>query len=194
MGDSILDWNAETCRSVPDVLAREHGKRVLSRAVSGAQVLAQREGRPAIPDQYQAGDWAWVVLDGGANDLNVECACDKCDGVLDRLVTRDLLAGEMVALLDRLVGDGARVLLLTYYRFPRGGQYTPFAECPEEFDELNDRYRRLAEARRGVFLLDLRDVLSPETTSDAYALDQLHPNAHGGELIAAAVARALADH
>jgi acyl-CoA thioesterase I len=103
LGDSIFDWNVDR-GSIPEVMAEESGLTVASAAVSGAH-LSSEAGAEAIVNQYQPGDWQWVVLDGGGNDLNDRCACEPCEveEELEQTLT------EFIASVD------SKVLLWGYY-------------------------------------------------------------------------------
>ena len=72
IGDSFFDFHSDDESSIPHVAAAELGKTVANASVSGALLL---EGDEAIPDQYVAGDWEWVIVDGGGNDVNDLCEC-----------------------------------------------------------------------------------------------------------------------
>lgn len=187
IGDSVLAWNHRYCQSVPDHVALNLGRAVDNRAVNGARA---RGGDAPIPDQYEAGDWDWVLVDGGANDLNGGCDCDGCETTLDGLVAEDLADGVMVELVDRIVADGARVVLMGYYPVPDGAWYG-FDDCTDEIDALDARYAALAESRDGVEFFEPGDVMDPERTPKFYAFDDVHPGADGAAALGAAIAAVI---
>ena len=87
VGDSILAWFSEDGTSIPHVAAAARGQSVTNAARSSALMTWGEPELPAIPDQYEAGDWSWLIVDGGGNDLADRCACDACDAVLDEIAT-----------------------------------------------------------------------------------------------------------
>lgn len=190
IGDSLLAWKAPRCQSVPDHLAMTRGRKVTNRAINGTRVL---DGGDAIPAQYSPDGWAWVIVDGGGNDLNSSCDCENCDFLLDQIVSEDGSTGDMPDLVDRVVGDGAQVMLLGYYLLPENARYG-FAECRDsEFPELFVRYEALASARDGVTFVNLGEVMDPTSTPEAYDNDHLHPSPEGAALLGALLAEKLAE-
>jgi hypothetical protein len=185
IGDSIFAWAAEECRSVADHTALARGAPVQSRAVNGTQILG------GIPGQLVEGDWTAVLVDGGGNDLNSRCECGVCDEVLDAIVSADGSAGATVDLIDEVVAMSAEPVLLRYYVLKEGALWG-FDRCDEVFVELGDRYTALADARDEVTLVDLRDVISPETTPGAYDFDGVHPSDEGAAIAGAHIADVLA--
>lgn len=185
VGDSVLAWNAERCQSVADHAALARGAAVTSEAVSGTELLV------SIPEQVPEGDWRAVVVDGGANDLNNQCDCGDCDAVMDALSDAAGVDGAMPALVDRLRADGAEVLLLTYYHFPDEAWYG-FDRCRATLDALNARYRAMAAGRSGVEVVELGDIIDPDTTPEAYDFDAVHPSPEGAARIGEALAAKLA--
>src|SRR4051812_9049233 len=126
IGDSILAWSADRCESIPDVVARTLGERVVNHAVNGARVLGGSADRPAIPAQFAAArdvPWSAVIVDGGGNDLNGTCGCGDCAQVLDALVGADGKTGAMADLVDEMRASGARVVLVDYFALHRGAWY-----------------------------------------------------------------------
>ncbi|MEZ4449899.1 MAG: SGNH/GDSL hydrolase family protein [Nannocystaceae bacterium] len=184
IGDSILATNARTCQSIPHHAALSLGRPVDNRAVSGRSVS---KGSDRIPAHYEAGDWDWVIVDGGANDIVSVCGAAEVDDVIDGLASADVADGDMVELVDRIVADGARVILLGYYPMKERARYG-FDDCAEALAALNTRYQQLAESRTEVEFVFLGEVIDPEDTPDAYRSDRVHPSPEGskraGELVA----------
>lgn len=184
MGDSVLAWNRGQGASVADVVEAETGRAVQDVSVPGARM---RQGGLraslgfSIPDQYRAGDWDAVIVNGGANDLLGACGCRQCDAVLDRLVTQDY-----PALLDRL-GD-TEVIIVAYYGQVRGGGGS-FDGCGDELAELERRLRSLAASRSNVTQVSVRDVIAGDPAN--YDADRVHPSPAGSRAIGGLVARAL---
>lgn len=188
IGDSIQAWYASDCGAVADHAGRALGLTVRNQAVSGAHLT----GDDAIADQVPAGDFGWVLLNGGANDVNGECDCaveGDCAGVLDALVSADGASGELPALLDRLTGAGHRVALLRYYPpLPDAG--FGFDQCLAELEVLRQRQAAAADRRAGAWLVDP----DPLVDAELYASDGIHPSKEGarrlGELTAEVISSA----
>ena len=188
IGDSVFAWRLDTCETVPDVAATTLGWSLRHKAVNGARLTG---GDYPIVDQYEKGDWDWVLVDGGGNDLNNECECGKdCDGVLDRLVSEDGSTGELPALLDKIRADGPKVALYGYFKIDEDAYYD-FDECRGELDVLHQRQLKAANLREGVYFVDARQVVSPSKTPDAYAFDNVHPSAEGAKLVGALIAQVI---
>ena len=83
IGDSIFEWHIWNQHSVPEQLGRELGISVYNNAISGS--LITEETPTGIRNQYIEGDWEWVVMDGGGNDLNILCQCDKCSETQEKV-------------------------------------------------------------------------------------------------------------
>lgn len=180
MGDSIMDWNRATGRSVSHALAEELGRDVRNLSVSGARIFGR--GFRSIPGQFRGSAWSWIVLDGGANDLQT-CGCNRCERMLDRLISGD--AGAIPTLLARLQGSGANVLWMVYYGpNGRGGAFDP---CADELAELDARVAALAANTDGLHFVDAGDVLG-RSAPDDYHRDNVHPAPRESAKIAALLA------
>lgn len=192
MGDSIMAWNRSRGAAVPDALSDALGVPVATRAVPGASLLPGGDvflgGR--IGDQLPDGRWDWIVLNGGANDLNALCGCARCDGVLDRLLAGDG-TGAWADLLAR-VGQRARrgVVIVGYYGPSEAGPGS-FGGCADELRELEARLARLAARSERVRFVDLRPVLTGP--AENYARDRNHPSPRGSARIARLVAAAIGE-
>lgn len=189
LGDSIMAWNEARGTSVADVVAAKLDVTVVSSAVPGARVLAASD---AVPDQYRAGTWSWVVVQGGGNDLVEGCGCGACDPQLDRLVAPDGATGAIADLVARIRADGPAVLLWSYYAMPADAPF-PFGRCNDELVEMRVRLERLAARHDRVIVLDGRDVVQPERTW-LYDRDRVHPSPAGSRAIGERLAAALLDH
>ncbi|MEO0557102.1 MAG: SGNH/GDSL hydrolase family protein [Bacteroidota bacterium] len=183
IGDSVMEWNRSRDASVADVIALLTGRTVRDNAVSGALLSANGED---IRDQYERGTWAWVVMDGGANDLGETCDCGPCGGVLNDLVSADGTRGTYPDFAQRLVSDGARVLVMGYYMPPTDAE-TEFTACADEFEELNQRLQEMASATDHVTFAPAAEVINPDNLGH-YDEDLVHPSVEGsrriGELFA----------
>ncbi|MEL7460617.1 MAG: SGNH/GDSL hydrolase family protein [Pseudomonadota bacterium] len=193
MGDSIMAWNGAA--SLAAALERGLDRPVENASVPGAQIAPRGLRRLVfeIGAQYTPGDWSWVVLNGGANDLFDRCGCQRCDDVLDDLVAADGRRGEIANIVDDLRQTGARVLYLGYYGpSGRGGD---FDICEDELTELDARMARMAQIVPELEFIDGGDAMSAATPDD-YDADNVHPAPRGsaklGALAAAAIGRAEA--
>lgn len=188
VGDSYLAWNLDEGASIPEVVGQRTGLEVANRAISGAVVLG--DGREAIPAQYVEdsvdGAWSWVLLDGGANDLDPFCGTPEEDAVLDALLDED--GGGAVADFTRArVDEGARVVLFGYPDVPS----PTYAPCQPVLDRLRDRYAGWAAATAGVFYVDGREIVTPPQ-AELYDEDGVHPSVAGGEALGARIAEVIA--
>lgn len=89
IGDSILAWNRLSGRDVITLVGEKTGLTVQSRAQNGANFM--REG--GITTQYRSGNWDYVILNGGGNDIASVCFnATAAAGRVDALVAPDDLA------------------------------------------------------------------------------------------------------
>jgi lysophospholipase L1-like esterase len=191
VGDSILAWNANNCASAPDVLGTELDRPVQNASVSGATMSV--DGRTlfrVVPEQYTDGGWDWVVAEGGINDLNGQCSCADCADELDRIVSADGSVGEMPELVDLALADGARVALVAYYDMSETAKWD-FGLCRDWADQLEQRYRLVAESRMDVIFVDPAQVINPVDNPTAYDSDEVHPSEEGSELLGVLLAQAI---
>ncbi|MBX2802223.1 MAG: SGNH/GDSL hydrolase family protein [Myxococcales bacterium] len=191
IGDSILAFHAGSCASAPDVLGEELERPVRNAAKSGAKVapgFAYIFGD--IRNQYESSDWDWVVVEGGINDLVNDCDCGECDEVLDTLASEDGSSGEVPALVDAALADGARVALMGYYVMPQSASWG-FGRCGEAIGALRDRYQRVADSRDDVIFVDPAEVMSFDADPDAYHRDEIHPSERGSVLLGQQLADAI---
>lgn len=180
IGDSILAWGTPNCTSVSHQLGLQREESISVGAINGTEVTA---GRSMIPDQYFEDDWEWVIMDGGANDLNKQCSClEGCDAVLNSLVTEDGTQGGMTDLVERISVADTQVLLIGYYVMPEDAWYG-FGECVDELTELNLRYAKIAEGLSNVHFAPLDDVMNWEKEPSLLDGDRVHPSVEGAEVI-----------
>ena len=78
VGDSVFEWGLGEY-SAPEVVGKVLNIPVYNAAISGSMISTNEDW--SIPNQYEDGDWDWVILDGGANDLNELCQCGDCTEV-----------------------------------------------------------------------------------------------------------------
>ncbi|MEX0319554.1 MAG: SGNH/GDSL hydrolase family protein [Ruegeria sp.] len=184
VGDSLMAWNAVWGSSISDTIEQELGEAVVDRSVAGAwmQIRPDAEDQKGfnIPYQYVKGDWDWVVVNGGGNDLLFGCGCGRCDRIMNRMISADGSTGQIPDFLRRIRDDGARVLYTGYLRSP--GLLTPIDHCKSEGDELEARIARLAQQEKGIEYVSMQDVV-PNGGLFYFAPDLIHPSPRSSHLI-----------
>jgi lysophospholipase L1-like esterase len=192
MGDSMMAANRTAGRSVGAMLERKMGEPVIDRSVYAARIIYNLPLTGAaglsIPAQYQQGNWDWVVLNGGGNDLIFGCACGRCDGMVDRLISEDATTGRIPDLVQRLRKSGARVVWSGYLRNP--GLFTPVRPCRVFGDELDRRLARLDARDPGMIFVPMSDLV-PEGDPSLHQQDLVHPSPKGSAAIGARIAAAI---
>lgn len=193
VGDSFFDYNAIQRASIPDVVEDVIGIKVTNAAMSGAYFANPDTSAAAsgldVRSQYQEGDWEWVLVSGGGNDLNELCGCGKCDPVLDALIAADGSRGEIPVFVESIAANGVMVMLVGYYEVPSDAEHG-FDQCADEFVELSARLETTASITNGVWFVSAADVVSAEQRS-AYANDRVHPSIEGSRLIGEHIAAAM---
>ncbi|MEO1037796.1 MAG: SGNH/GDSL hydrolase family protein [Pseudomonadota bacterium] len=189
IGDSVMWWHRDRRASIGDAIGEGLGEWVVNLAVPGARIsFPEPDAIDAgldIAIQYRRRDWRWVVIVGGANDLAEECDCERCDSVMDQLISSDGATGEYPDLVQRIVADGSRVVVLGYYPPPAAGG--DFAACEAELDELSNRIERLASRDADVIFVPMAAVIDPDVES-AYDRDLVHPSVSSSRAIGLRIA------
>ena len=188
IGDSFLEWHAESEASIPDVAGDHLNLAVANESISGSLFL---KGRNRIPRQWVDNSWQWLILGGGGNDLNDSCHCSDCDEVMNALISSDGQNGAIPQLMDEVVATGAWVAFVGYMDLPE--DVDDFAECRDELTELRSRLSLSAESRDNVLFIDASLAFGPDEL-DHYEDDLIHPSELGaqaiGELVATEIANA----
>lgn len=189
MGDSLMAMHGMTGHSVSHAMERRLGEPVIDRSVVGARFLYALPVSGAaglnITKQYRDGNWDWVVLNGGGNDILFGCGCGPCSGRIDRLISEDGRRGVIPGFVSDLRQRGSQVIFVGYMRTP--GLTSPIEHCADEGREMDRRIARLADLDRGVHFLPLDDLV-PEGDRSFHALDLVHPSAKGADAIGARIA------
>lgn len=189
MGDSFLAANGPSKKSVGDILAASLSANVKNNAIPGAKIIHNLPISGSvgfrISRQYRRGDWDWVVLNGGGNDLWFGCGCNRCDRRMDRLISEDGLSGEIPKLVNRLRESGARVVYVGYLRTP--DMNSPIEHCKDDGDALEARIAALAEQVDGFDFISNQDLV-PAGDRSFHMRDMIHPSAKGSRAIAERVA------
>ncbi|MBM2575119.1 SGNH/GDSL hydrolase family protein [Jannaschia sp. Os4] len=192
VGDSVLAWNGAA--GVPEGVGAALGLPVRDASRSGARVASRGSGItafvPSVSEQWRAnaGRWDWVLMDGGANDLQGACGTAAERAVLDRLIS-PALTGAIPSLVAEMRATGSRVALMGYYP-GLAGRVTSFTGCTPVLTELDRRLARLAARDAGIVFADSGDVIRPAVRAD-YAADAVHPSAQGSARIAGVMAGAM---
>ncbi len=192
MGDSMMAANRSSGRSVADALESKLGEEVIDRSVYAARIIYNLPLTGAaglsIPKQYAQGNWDWVVLNGGGNDLIFGCACGYCSAMVDRLISPDGSTGRIPEMVNRLRAGGAKVVYSGYLRNP--GLFSPVRPCKVYGNELDRRLARMDARDPGVIFLPMSDLV-PEGDPSLHQEDLIHPSPKGSAAIAARIATAI---
>ncbi len=183
MGDSLLAWNRAQGGSVSDYVERMSGMTVEDRSVPAARVMFGLPGL-YIPTQFAEGDWKWVILNGGGNDLWLGCGCLLCRGSLNRMVSADGATGKIPTTVKKIREIGAQVIYVGYLRSP--GRGSPIEHCRDEGDILETRLTHMAARDPGVHFLSIADLV-PDGDASFHALDRIHPSEKASKSIAARI-------
>ena len=190
IGDSVMAWNAD--RGIPEAVQATIGRPVVDHARSGAQLTNPNSLAGAvgfdISRQFSGGEWDWVILTGGGNDLRGVCKTAGEKAVLDGLID-DRLTGDIPRLIARIRATGAKVGFVGYYDAAEAGA-TSFSPCQSAFDTINARTARLAARDPGLLFFDAGTVIDPSDRS-LYADDLIHPSPRGAALIGQGLGRAM---
>ena len=202
IGDSMMAANRREGESIAQVMAEKLGITGEDVARGGAAVLKSKPGEPArpgvpakpelppIPTQYVDDNWAYVIMNGGINDINGPWCGNGDEGMalVDQIVSADASSGAYVDIVKQAQANGSKVVLISYPfpTMPDKGYY----KCEREVTELTRRYRALAEGRDGVGMVDSSDYMIAGDAS-FFATDGSHPSAKGSEAVGLAVAALL---
>jgi len=192
MGDSFMTSNGSIRQSVPHVLSELLQTRVRSKAVTGASHLYALPITGAlglnISKQYRRGNWDYVVMNGGGNDLWLGCGCGKCTRKMERLISADGTRGVIPSVVARARRDGARVIYVGYLRSP--GRGSPIEGCRPLGDKLEARIAKLAAMDAGITFVSLADLV-PHGDRSFHANDMIHPSPKGSAAAAQRVVTAI---
>ncbi|MEM9242284.1 MAG: SGNH/GDSL hydrolase family protein, partial [Pseudomonadota bacterium] len=133
-----------------------------------------------ITKQYVDGDWDWVVVNGGGNDLWMGCGCMLCAAKIDRLISEDGTKGTIPGFLSDLRQSGAKVIYVGYMRSP--GRISPIEHCKDEGAELEKRIAKLSKMDAGLIYLSLEDLV-PHGDGSFHGIDMIHPSNKGSKAI-----------
>ena len=189
LGDSLMAMNRGQGRNVAHMLEEELDEPVIDRSVAGARFLYALPISGSmglnITKQYRPGDWDWIVVNGGGNDIWMGCGCGPCARRIDRLISEDGRRGRIPGFLSELRQTGAQVLFVGYLRTP--GVTSPAEGCGDDGDEMDRRLSRLAALDRGLHFVPLADLV-PEGDRSYHWLDLVHPSVKGSRAIGRRIA------
>ena len=188
IGDSIFD-GAEDGSSIPEVVGQSLNVNVVNNAVGGAHLNIGSGEESDIRSQYVSGDWDWIIMDGGGNDLNDSCGCGACDAEANSIISADGLNGDLPEFIDQIATGDTKVIFMTYYQLPDGAEYG-FDRCNEWNQELRSRVVTLAASNDSVFEVYAGDVVAP-TDLQYFAEDRVHPSAAGAEVMGEYIAQTI---
>lgn len=192
MGDSLLAAHKLTGRNVGGGLRRMLRADVTDTSVAGARFLYRLPITGAlglnIAKQYRKGEWDWIVLNGGGNDIWMGCGCRRCERRIGRLVGKTGRTGAIPHFVARLRNTGARVIVTGYLRTP--GIASPIESCADEGDLLEQRLIRMADYIPGVYYVS-NVKLVPHGDSSFHGVDRVHPSIKGSAAIARNIARTI---
>jgi lysophospholipase L1-like esterase len=192
MGDSMLAWRRESHQSISDAIEHELNEPVVDRSVIAARYNYALPISGAlglnISKQYREGNWDWVVLNGGGNDLWFGCGCVACDGTIDKLIASDSAAGKIPELVSRIRSTGARVIYLGYLHSP--GVYSIVDHCKAEDVELEKRIAQYAAKHRGVYFFP-SSRLVPVGDRSFHSIDMIHPSIKASRVIGEEIAKII---
>ena len=183
-GDSMMDWNSERGASTPDALAKLLNEPVENRALTAARISHPYNPLFDIRKQEVAGPWDVAIVNGGANDMLLECGCGPCARNLTRLISKDGQTGQIPDFLRKLQSQGTHVIFTGYHR-PRQ-MNTPLRGCGDEIDVLETRIRKLSATEPNISFARLDDVFPAGDTS-FYDVDRFHPSEKGSAVMAQAL-------
>jgi len=192
MGDSLLASHRISKKSITNTVEDKLDKPVIDRSVMGARILyslpISGSLGMSISKQYKAGNWDWVILNGGGNDLWLGCGCILCDRKIDRLISNGGQTGAIPKLISKLRGTGARVIYVGYLRSPGVGSMID--HCRNEGDELERRIDIFAQKDDGVYFLSLADLV-PYGDRTYHGADMIHPSIKASRIIGERVAEII---
>ncbi|SDW66968.1 Lysophospholipase L1 [Ruegeria halocynthiae] len=192
VGDSLMAWNGTSGNSIPDVVERSIGEPVLDRSASAAwlQTGFDADGAPdsGVQAQFVPGEWDWAIVNGGGNDLMLGCACMRCSGVINTMISKDGQYGQVPDFLRRIRDGGTQVIYVGYLRSP--DLITPIEHCKGEGDEFEARIKRLAQKEAGITFVSVQDVAQPGDPS-YFSFDLIHPSRKSSRIIGERIAQVI---
>ena len=179
IGDSVMEWNIGN-GSIPEVVGELLGQPAYNAAIGGSMMSTGEDW--SIPNQYESGNWDWVIVDGGANDLNELCGCGPCETV------QADIADAYRSLVESIRAEDIRVVIWGYYGIPT--EAPEFGNCNDSIDELSQMQSDLADEEEGVYWVSGKVDITGEDFS-YYDDDLIHPSVAGSRKIAEQIVGAI---
>lgn len=193
MGDSFFAFYRSSGQSIPDVVGKALRQPVQNRSLSGARIIYKLPLSGSlgfnISKQYRAGQWDWVLMNGGGNDLWLGCGCSDCRRKMDKLISKDGTRGEIPKLVAKVRRGKSRVIYVGYLRSPGFG--SPIEKCRDDGDELERRLTLMAKRDKGVWFVPVKDMVAKGDKS-FHAADRIHPSVKASRKIGQRVAGVIA--
>ena len=180
VGDSAFEWHLWSGRSAPERMGEELNRPIYNAARSGQMLTEGLEY--SIPNQYIDGDWDWVVINGGFNDLADLCRCGDCP------VTQANVDAVLEAFVEERVDEGKQVIIWTYYNMPDKSQ--EMKRCKQAVRVLRQNQKTLADSDPNIFWVDGRQAISADNRKHFF-IDNLHPSRLGAERMGNQIAKAI---
>ena len=194
MGDSLLSTNTLTGQSVSHQVEKSLNQEVVDRSVPGARMAYNLPISGSlglnISKQYVKGDWDWVILNGGGNDLLFGCGCGACARKMNKLISWDGERGKIPDLIGHLRQSGAKVIYVGYLRTP--GFSSIIERCSDEGDELDRRIELAATQDDGLYFLSNADLV-PHGDKSYHTADTIHPSPKASKSIGQRIARIISE-
>jgi len=194
IGDSMLSIHQNKDGGIEEIITRETGLSVEILASAGAPVVPAKgakrllSGKPVIQQLGERGA-PIVVVNGGANDLALQCRCGECGPTLEGILSSDS-GGALGTLMRDLRDRGSKVFLVGYYAWAPGGR--AYEGCRVYLEELDRRMVATANQLDGVTYVSTKEAIDPENP-DHFKADGIHPSLMGagriGQVLAAAMVR-----
>ncbi|WP_296765744.1 SGNH/GDSL hydrolase family protein [Sediminimonas sp.] len=194
LGDSLMAMHRSQGKSVAHSLEQALDEPVIDRSVAGARYLYALPISGSmglnITKQYRPGNWDWIVLNGGGNDIWMGCGCGPCERRIGRLISEDGHRGRIPGFLSKLRQTGAQVVFVGYLRTP--GVTSPIEGCTDDGDEMDRRLSRLAALDQGLHFVSLADLV-PHGDRSYHGLDLIHPSVKGSRAIGKRIAEVISN-
>lgn len=187
IGDSLMAWHMAGGRSIADAVSNSLNEPVINHAISGAFMVYDLPFMGALGlrisaqfRQAKSGEFDWVLITGGGNDLWLGCGCNRCDKRMRRMISSDGMSGKIPTFIDRVRATGAKVIYLGYLRSPGFG--SAIEACRDEGDEFESRIELMTKSKSDVYFLSNADLV-PFGDTSFHALDRIHPSVKGSAAI-----------
>jgi lysophospholipase L1-like esterase len=188
IGDSYFNFHSDIQQSIPDEIGKTLQLRIYNQSVSGAEISGGKQVID-IKDQYIHGNWDWVIMNGGGNDIHEKCACTTCENVLNELINLDGTEGEIPNLIDQMHLFGNKVVFMTYPQLPQDTTFG-LGQCGDEFNELRSRINKLALNIDSFWLVNADDII-PAGDASFFLNDKTHPSGKATKAIGKYIAQKI---